>query len=103
MTNYDAIAHLIPGITRYVQARIPTGSFLKAVLSNDLKEACARADYLNQHLLFEIVAYLYNEVPSKCWGSPEKVQAWLAANNDKGICSVCRRPQPDGYHEHPCE
>jgi hypothetical protein len=27
----------------------------------------------------------------------------FSANNEKGICSVCRRPQPDGYHEHPCE
>jgi hypothetical protein len=23
--------------------------------------------------------------------------------NDKGMCSVCRRPQLNGYHTHPCE
>ena len=57
----------------------PTGGFLRAALENDLKETCFCADDRNQALLYLIVKYLYNEIPSKCWGSPEKVQAWLAA------------------------
>ena len=77
--SHSAIAHLIPGIQRYATAHIRTGSFLEAVLSNDLKEACARADDKSKRLLFEICAYLYNEVTGECWGSPEKVQAWLEA------------------------
>jgi hypothetical protein len=62
---------------RYIELRIPTGSFLRAVLENDLKEACGRADIYNQRILFEIVYWLYNEAPPDCWGSPEKVKAWL--------------------------
>jgi hypothetical protein len=66
------------GMNRYIEHRVPPGNFLTAVLSNDLRRACERADDVNRHLLFEIVGWLYNEAPSPCWGSPEKVAAWLA-------------------------
>ena len=65
------------GIDRYVNHRIPTGAFLEAVLSNDLKGAFGRADEDNRRDLFEIVSYCYNEIPGDCWGSPERVSAWL--------------------------
>lgn len=65
------------GITRYIEQHIKPGNFLMAVLCNDLKEACERADDENIKLLPVYVAYFYNEAPSACWGSPEKVQAWL--------------------------
>ena len=64
-------------LDRYVNHQIPTGGFLQAVLENDLKEACARADDINRYRLFEIVQYCYNEIPSICWGTPEKVSKWL--------------------------
>ncbi len=64
-------------LERYVNHKIPTGSFLRAVLENDLKEACGRADMINKHRLFEIVSICYNDLPGNCWGSPEKVRAWL--------------------------
>ena len=66
------------GIRRYLENRIPPGDFLMAVLCNDLKEAYGRADDENIELLPVYVAYFYNEAPAKCWGSPEKVRAWLA-------------------------
>ena len=65
-------------IDRYIVDRIPPGSFLKAVLSNDLLESFARADEENKEDLAEIVAYLYNQIPSDAWGSPEKVRDWLS-------------------------
>lgn len=64
-------------LKRYVEDRCPTGGFLHAVLSNDLTEACARADMYNQVRLVEIVTYIYNDLPGNCWGSPEKVDKWL--------------------------
>lgn len=64
-------------LVRYVNHKIPTGGFLLAVLKNDLKEACGRADMTNRYRLFEIVSYCYNEIPNDCWGSPEKVEIWL--------------------------
>lgn len=68
-------------LERYVQNKIPTGGFLKAVLENDLVEAFGQADDINKYRIGEIIKYIYNELPSLCWGSPEKVQNWLKNNN----------------------
>ncbi len=65
-------------IDRYVEHRTPVGSFLTAVLKNDLCQAFSQADEDNRVNLFEIVAYCWNEIPGDCWGSPEQVKAWLA-------------------------
>lgn len=79
MFNYlSAPNSLGPCFRRYIEDKIPPGGFVLAVLCNDLKEACARADDINRRLLWEIVAWLYNEAPSDCWGSPERVEAWLS-------------------------
>ena len=76
--TYRCIAEAtMSALELYVKERIPTGSFLEAVLCNDLREAIGRADENNQRVLPEIVAWLYNEAPSNCWGSREKVTAWL--------------------------
>lgn len=64
-------------LNRYVEHHIPTGSFLNAVLSNDLFESFGRADSKNRENLFEICEYIYNEIPSNCWGSKEIVNRWL--------------------------
>ena len=77
ITNYF-LAKNLDGLKRYVEHHIPTGDFLKAVLENDLTEAVARADDENQRVIPIYVSWLYNEAPSKCWGSPEAVRAWLA-------------------------
>lgn len=65
------------GIRRYLDDRIPPGDFLMAVLCNDLREACGRADDENINLLPVYIAYFYNEAPASCWGSLEKVERWL--------------------------
>lgn len=67
------------GVVNYLLHGYHPGSFLEAVLSNDLKEACARADEINQSRLFQYVFFLYNYAPFEAWGSPERMQAWIAA------------------------
>jgi hypothetical protein len=61
----------------YVKEGIPTGGFLEAVLCNDLMEAFGHADMFNRETLYDICRYVYNELPSACHGSPEKVREWL--------------------------
>ena len=73
--------HLVPshmhgGIKRYTLQGIPPGSFLEALLSNDLMGAFRRADDENQRAMFGWACFLYNHVPSECYGSPEKYRAW---------------------------
>jgi hypothetical protein len=65
------------GVRRYIEQGIPPGDFLTAVISNDLCEACGRADEENQHLLFEYVKFFYCHAPQECWGSQEKYKAWV--------------------------
>lgn len=67
----------LDAIDLYVKQGIPTGSFLAAVLCNDLMEAMGRADMGNRSSLFEICTYIYNETPSSCHGSPQRVREWL--------------------------
>jgi hypothetical protein len=68
---------IIESLDRYVNHGIEPGSFLRAVLENDLMEAFGRADIENRATLFEICEYVYNELPFSCHGSPAKVKAWL--------------------------
>lgn len=68
---------IIDSLTRYVEQHCPTGGFLKAVLSNDLFDAVARADHENIRTIPEIAYYIYNELPDGCHGSRDKVQAWI--------------------------
>ncbi len=64
------------GLTRYILRGVRCGSFLTAVLENDLKGAVSRADLGNRVVLHEYVAFLYNHAPNGCWGSPENVMVW---------------------------
>ena len=66
-------------LDRYVNDKIPTGSFLEAVLSNNLVEAVGRADSNNIQRIPEIVKYIYNNLPSNCWGDSETVTKWLSS------------------------
>ncbi len=69
--------HLRDGLEDYIKNRVETGGFLRAALENDLREALGRSDEISRFALFDIVSFLYNAAPSNCWGSPEKVAAWL--------------------------
>lgn len=65
------------GLMLYITDRIMPGSFLQAVLEGDLHRACGRADDTNLWLLPVYAAWLHNEAPMQCYGSPELVQAWV--------------------------
>lgn len=70
-------SHLKGALDRYVEHGIPPGGFLTACLENNLSEAIGRADEISYGVLREIMAYLYNDVPSRCWGSPRSVESWM--------------------------
>lgn len=70
--------HLIDGLDAHVQNGRKTGSFLFAVLANNLRDAVLQADAKSLEGLPAIMGWLHNEAPSQCWGSPEKVNGWRA-------------------------
>ncbi len=68
--------HLREGIDTFVEHGQIPGSFLEAVLQNDLKESIGRADEGSMATLIHTVAYCYQKIPTQCWGSKKAVQAW---------------------------
>lgn len=75
--NQQVPPEIIESLERYVNDKLQTGSFLHAVLENNLTEALGRADHKNIVCIWAIMNYVYNELPSVCWGNPDKVKAWL--------------------------
>jgi len=69
--------HLLYSLHNYIKFGEIPGSFLRAVLSNDLVEAVSRADEINSSLLAEWVKYIYNYAPMGCWGSEDAVNQWI--------------------------
>jgi hypothetical protein len=70
---------MMGGVKRYIEDHIKPGDFLTAVICNDLRGACERADDENLRNLPAYVAYFYNNSPATCWGSKENMDAWLKA------------------------
>ena len=76
--NYDRIPeHMQGAAQRYIEKGIPPGSFLTAVICNDLRGAFQRADHINTDAMLDWVSFFYNDVPGNCYGSPEAYDAWL--------------------------
>ena len=75
---YRAIkTETIESIGRYVDHKVPPGSFLTAVLANDLMESIGRADSINRTTIGEICMFIHNEIPGNCHGSYGIVEKWL--------------------------
>lgn len=75
--HYPVSASILGSLERYLNYGIMPGGFLTAVLENNLKEACARADYENRGNLYNIVGYIYNYIPYTAWGSPDAVRDFI--------------------------
>lgn len=76
--RYSAIPEMtLHSLSLYVNEGVPTGSFLRSVLSNDLFGAFERADQQNRDVIGLLVMYIYNEIPSECWGTRKHYHAWL--------------------------
>lgn len=83
---------ILGAINRYVLEHERKGHFLMAVFENDLREALARADEDNGRAIQQIVCYCHNEIPGDCWGSKEKVAAWLEMPKEKWLDGI-RAPE----------
>lgn len=86
LVHEQAYAALYPHIRDHVRGYIEhgyiPGSFLTAVLSNDLCGSYSCADEINSFMLRDLVCWLYNHAPSNCWGSPRAVAGWLQSHRE---------------------
>ena len=69
--------HTLDALRRYVLDGLEPGGFLQAVLTNDLMEACGRADVENSLCLPHIATFIYNCTPSHSHGSRDRYEAWI--------------------------
>lgn len=81
--NFNEWADRIPDYTlesleRYYKHGLAPGSFLTAVLSNDLLGALATADVYNKEALADICSFVYWEFPVGTYGSKEQVIAYMS-------------------------
>lgn len=75
--GYDIPAKTVTALERYVFESRSPGSFLTAVLSNDLQMAVIYADDDNLALLKPICQFVFYRLPSVCWGSETAVELHL--------------------------
>lgn len=80
--GFTVSAHMLSSMKAYAEMGRLTGGFLKAVICNDLVEACRRADLENLQNLLAFVGWFYNEAPGVCWGSKEKMDAWIKSKDE---------------------
>jgi len=82
MESFGVPAHCRPGLAAYLIIHRPIGSFLTALLENNLRLAVGRADHLNASRFKNYVRFLLECAPGEAWGSPENVKAWLAKEKE---------------------
>ena len=77
--------HMQDGMKLYIEEGIEPGSFMSAVLCNDLMEACNRADHVNIERLRDYASFLYNHAPRSCYGSREIFSKWIGHGGLNGL------------------
>lgn len=69
-------SHMMEAMNHYVRTGEVSSDFLKAVITNNLKNAIAHADDHSVAILRNYVRWFYNVAPMTSWGSPEKMADW---------------------------
>lgn len=70
-------SHIQQGLRFFLLDGIIPGSFLLSILENDFVTAAKRADAINLTNLGNIALFMSDGLPEACWGSIEKVNAWV--------------------------
>jgi hypothetical protein len=94
VTLYD----FIDGLEEY-KRRCQPGSFVRALLENDLLMAVSHADSSSAINLAAFVRFTYNNLPGFMWGSPKRVEDWLKGRVDENGHEIPTEPQPTKAEE----
>lgn len=76
---------LHPGLCRYFNGGVPTGSFLESCLEGNKEKAKRLADPNNLPHISAIIEWFAMNAPTNSWGSKEKRLAWINAGGIEGI------------------
>lgn len=69
------------GLVNFLVYGYRPGSFLTAVLDNDLREAFGRADEESSRAMRSLVTWLYSFAPPQAYGTPERTTEWTGILN----------------------
>ena len=64
-------------IIDYICTGRVTGGFMFALMSGNLYKAVQKADDTNRLQIVQLVEWIYNHAPIGCYGSEERVHAWV--------------------------
>ena len=78
-------ARMHDSIIRYILFGTRPGSFLRAVISNDLMKSARRADPDNLKALPAFAHFLHNYAYPELFGSPEKMKHWMKIGGLHGL------------------
>lgn len=81
------------GVMRYVEHGIIPGTFLAAVLANDLVGALGHADETNRACMHGYACMLHNGFPARVygmWGSLQALEDWSAVGGAIGLARAPR-------------
>jgi len=86
MVDYSRVPveYMRSAVERYIENGISPGSFLSAVIANNLSQAVNSADATNIQFLREWVKFFTWEVPASCWGSQTAYLEWMDHNGRAG-------------------
>lgn len=71
-------------LAEYIMVGRPTGTFLAAVISNDLLTTVKKADEMNIQRLRDYAAFFEGCAPSMCYGSPSVYNEWIRSGGVVG-------------------
>lgn len=72
-------------LTRYRDHGTPAGSFVEAILCNDLMGACSRADVLNRSRLHDYCRFLFTHMPIGSYGCQKNYDDWIKMGGLNGM------------------
>ena len=76
LEHHGVPKHLRQGLIDYVIHGQRPGGFLLACLENNFVDAVCRAIDLHVYEIVAVAKWIFNEAPSRCWGSPGIVKTW---------------------------
>jgi len=74
---HDVPEHTCEALENYFFHGYEPGSFVVAVLTNDLVRACTSCDHVNREHIVDIVKWVMHKAPSGSWGSEQRVLNWI--------------------------
>lgn len=72
------VDYMAGAVQCYIENGLEPGSFMRALLCNDLRGAIARADGMNIARIPHWVVWMENNLPGAAWGSAQNYENWIA-------------------------